>query len=59
MPMNPPITQDSWSSVSERAKAEVRWRSGTSRWMVASSESLPIAWATPAVRPSAIAGISP
>ena len=40
MPMKPPITQDSWSSVSERAKAEVRCRSGTSRCTSASSESL-------------------
>ena len=38
--MNPPITQDSCSSVSERANAEVRWRSGTSRWTVASSDDL-------------------
>ena len=59
MPMPPPITQESWSRVSERAKAEVRLRSGTSRWMVASREILPIACAMPAVRPSAIAGISP
>ena len=41
MPTAPPATQPSWLTVSERAKVEVRTTSGTSRWMTASSASLP------------------
>ena len=52
MPTNPPITHASWSVVSLRAKALVRTRSGTSRWIVESSDSLASDWAKPAVRPS-------
>ena len=40
MPMPPPTTQAICSSVSDRAKAEVRTSSGTSRWISASSDSL-------------------
>ena len=46
MPMKPPTTQDSWSSVSERANVPARCRSGTSRWISASSDSLPSDWAS-------------
>ncbi len=39
--MKPPTTQHSWSSVSDRANVPARRRSGISRWISASSESLP------------------
>src|SRR5918997_435215 len=48
MPSAPPTTQDSCSTVSERANAEARRLSGTSRWMIASSATLPSALATAA-----------
>ena len=51
MPTKPPITQDSWSSVSDRANTLVRTRSGTSRWISASSDSLPSDWLMPAIEP--------
>ncbi len=59
MPMKPPSTQDSCSSVSERAKVLARVCSGTSRWISESSDSLPSDWANPAVSPSRIAVGSP
>src|SRR5215203_6737335 len=46
MPKAPPITQASCSNVSDRANAEARRLSGTSRWMIASSETLPSALVT-------------
>jgi hypothetical protein len=52
MPTNPPITHASWSVVSLRAKALVRTRSGTSRWIVESSDSFARDCARPAVSPS-------
>ena len=55
MPMKPPTTQDSWSSVSERAKVPAWRRSGMALWISASSDSLPSDWASPAVSPSRIA----
>lgn len=53
MPIAPPTTQDIWSSVSERAKADVRTSSGTSRWIIASSDSFDSAWVNPATAASA------
>ena len=46
MPSAPPTTQASCSQVSDRANAEARRLSGTSRWMIASSETLPSALVT-------------
>ena len=59
MPTKPPITQASWSVVSLRAKALVRTRSGTSRWIVESSDSLARHWASPAVKPSTTRATQP
>ena len=56
MPTKPPITQASWSVVSLRAKALVRTRSGTSRWIVESSDSLARHCASPATKPSTTSG---
>ena len=47
MPMKPPTTQESWSRVSDFAKVPARRRSGISRWISASSDSLPRDWAQP------------
>ena len=52
MPTKPPITHASCRVVSLRAKALVRTRSGTSRWIVESSESLARHCASPATKPS-------
>ena len=41
MPSAPPNTQASCSSVSDRANAEARSDSGTSRWTIASRATLP------------------
>jgi hypothetical protein len=54
MPQPPPITQESWRTVSERAKTDVRTVSGTSRWIIASRDSLPSELHRPATRPSRI-----
>ena len=54
MPHPPPITQASCSTVSDRANTDVRTVSGTSRWIIASSESLPSELQSPATNPSAI-----
>ena len=59
IPRKPPITQASWRVVSERAKALAWTRSGTSRWMVESSDSLARDWASPAVTPSTTRGSRP
>ena len=59
MPTKPPITHASWSVVSLRAKALVRTRSGTSRWIVESSDSLARDCARPAVRPSSASVVTP
>ena len=53
MPIAPPTTQDSCSSVSDRANAEVRTASGTSRCTMASSDSLPSDCARPAANATA------
>ena len=53
MPIAPPTTHDSCSSVSDRANAEVRTASATSRWMIASSDSLPSDCARPAANATA------
>ena len=52
MPRKPPSTHASCNVVSESANALDCTRSGTSRWMVASSASFASAWASPAVIPS-------
>ena len=59
MPTKPPITQASWSVVSLRANALACTRSGTSRWIVESSDSLASDWASPAVRPSSASDTTP
>jgi hypothetical protein len=47
-PSPPPATQASCSQVSERANADARWASGTSRCTIASRAALPSALATAA-----------
>jgi hypothetical protein len=59
IPTKPPITHASCSVVSERAKALAWIRSGTSRWMVESSDSFAIDCASPAVSPSSSNGTRP
>ena len=59
MPMPPPTTQDSCSTVSDRANADVRTASGTSRCTMASSESLPSDWASPAAAATATTVTTP
>ena len=59
IPTNPPMTQASWSVVSERANAEACTRSRTSRWIVESSDSFASDWARPAVRPSSTSVTTP
>ena len=59
MPTKPPITHASCSVVSLRAKAGCCTRSGTSRWIVESSDSLARHWASPAVKPSTTSETSP
>ena len=44
------MTQANWSTVSERANAEARRLSGTSRWMTASSDTFPSALVIAATR---------
>ena len=48
MPIAPPTTQLSCRMVSDFANAEARSDSGTSRWMIASSATLPSALVTAA-----------
>ena len=48
IPSAPPTTQAICSHVSERANADARRLSGTSRWMIASSDTLPSALVTAA-----------
>ena len=59
MPTKPPITHASCSVVSLRAKALAWIRSCTSRWMVASSDTLASDWPSPATSASSASEATP